>query len=670
MVARYLLITCLSVLFVNCSDPRPQYDTLEDYPVYPYADLGVTYTQTATIFKLWSPAAQEARLRLYDTDVREVAAHSTIRMQEVDGAWTAAVDNDQDGTYYTFEIKQNGRWLGEATDPYATAVGTNGLRGQVVNLLDTDPEGWETDRRPAFGRPTDAVLYELHLRDLSMDPNSGIEHKGKFLGLTERGTTTPRGDTTGLDHLVEMGVTHVHLLPSFDFLSVDESRPDSAQYNWGYDPQNYNVPEGSYSTDPAQGKPRIREFKQMVQALHAAGIRVVMDVVYNHTGRTTNSNFQLLIPDYFYRFNEDGTYSNASACGNEVASDRPMVRKFIRESLEYWVDEYHVDGFRFDLMGIHDIATMNDVSETLHGIDSTILLYGEGWTAGSSPLPDSLRALKVNTPELLRVAAFSDDVRDALKGSVFNHEERGFVSGATDRAESVRFGIVGATQHPQIAYDSVNYSKAPWARQPAQCVNYVSCHDNHTLWDRLAISNPGDSRATRERMQRLALATVLTSQGIPFLHAGTEMLRSKGGDENSYKSPDAVNAIKWEAKGRHAATVAYVRDLIALRKAHPAFRLGSTDAITQHLTFDKAEDDGQLITYRIQDAPADQWADIYVALNGKNARQEISLPEGVWQQVVDASEVNSQGIGEAVEGTIHLSPISANLFIRTAAPSR
>ena len=670
MVARYLLITCLSVLFVNCSDPRPQYDTLEDYPVYPYADLGVTYTQTATIFKLWSPAAQEARLRLYDTDVREVAAHSTIRMQEVDGAWTAAVDNDQDGTYYTFEIKQNGRWLGEATDPYATAVGTNGLRGQVVNLLDTDPNGWETDRRPAFGRPTDAVLYELHLRDLSMDPNSGIEHKGKFLGLTERGTTTPRGDTTGLDHLVEMGVTHVHLLPSFDFLSVDESRPDSAQYNWGYDPQNYNVPEGSYSTDPAQGKPRIREFKQMVQALHAAGIRVVMDVVYNHTGRTTNSNFQLLIPDYFYRFNEDGTYSNASACGNEVASDRPMVRKFIRESLEYWVDEYHVDGFRFDLMGIHDIATMNDVSETLHGIDSTILLYGEGWTAGSSPLPDSLRALKVNTPELLRVAAFSDDVRDALKGSVFNHEERGFVSGATDRAESVRFGIVGATQHPQIAYDSVNYSKAPWARQPAQCVNYVSCHDNHTLWDRLAISNPGDSRATRERMQRLALATVLTSQGIPFLHAGTEMLRSKGGDENSYKSPDAVNAIKWEAKGRHAATVAYVRDLIALRKAHPAFRLGSTDAITQHLTFDKAEDDGQLITYRIQDAPADQWADIYVALNGKNARQEISLPEGVWQQVVDASEVNSQGIGEAVEGTIHLSPISANLFIRTAAPSR
>ena len=628
MVARFVYLLSLSFIFVNCSDPRPQYDTLEDYPVYPYTDLGVTYTPTATTFKLWSPAAQEARLRLFDTDAREVAAHTTQNMQEVDGAWTTTVDGDQDGTYYTFEIKQNGRWLGEGTDPYATAVGTNGWRGQVVNLFSTDPAGWEADRRPAFGTPTDAVIYELHVRDLSIDPSSGIEHKGKFLGLTERGTTSPAGDTTGLDHLVELGVTHVHLLPSFDYWSVDEARLDSAQYNWGYDPQNYNVPEGSYSTDPADGKTRIREFKTMVKALHDVGIRVVMDVVYNHTGRTENSNFQLLIPDYFYRFNDDGTYSDASACGNEIASERPMVRKYIRESLEYWVDEFHVDGFRFDLMGIHDIATMNDVAETLHGIDSTILLYGEGWAAGSSPLPDRLRALKANTSQLTRIAAFSDDVRDALKGSVFEHEEQGFVSGATDRAESVRFGIVGATQHPQIAYDSINYSSAPWARQPSQCVNYVSCHDNHTLWDRLAISNPRAGRATRERMHRLALATVLTSQGIPFLHAGTEMLRTKGGNENSYNSADAVNAIKWEAKGQHAATVAYVRDLIALRKAHPAFRLGSTELIVQHLSFDRSMSDGQLVTYRIQDAPADQWSDIYVALNGKKCRPGARTARG------------------------------------------
>ena len=665
MARRLITVACFSLLLVSCSDPRPQYDSLDDYPVYPYADLGVTYTPGQTTFKLWSPAAQAARLRLFDTDVAGVKPHTTLDMDERDGAWTAVAPDDQAGTYYTFEIKQNGRWLGEATDPYATAVGTNGLRGQVVDLLATDPAGWEDDRRPAFGQPTDAVIYELHVRDLSIGEDSGIEHKGKFLGLTERGTTTPNGDTTGLDHLVEMGVTHVHLLPSFDYMSVDETRLDSAQYNWGYDPQNYNVPEGSYATDPADGRTRIREFKQMVQALHAAGIRVVMDVVYNHTGRTENSNFQLLIPDYFYRFNEDGTYSNASGCGNEIASERPMVRKFIRESLEYWVDEYHVDGFRFDLMGIHDIATMNEVSEALHGIDSTILLYGEGWTAGSSPLPDSLRALKVNTPELRRVAAFSDDVRDALKGSVFQHEEQGFVSGAENRAESVRFGIVGATQHPQIAYDSVNYSQAPWAPQPGQCVNYVSCHDNHTLWDRLAISNPRSSTADRKRMQRLALATVLTSQGIPFLHAGTEMLRSKGGDENSYKSPDAVNALKWTDKNKEAATVTYVRDLIALRRAHPAFRLGSTAAISRHLTFDPATD-GQLIGYRLRDAPGDQWTDLYVVLNGAPTTRQLSLPEGEWSVVVDGEQVNPQGIGEPLSGQTTVAPISANIFLRVA----
>ncbi len=666
MFPKIIFLACLSILLVNCSEPRPQYDTLADYPVYPYGDLGVTYAPASTTFKLWSPAAQEARLHLYDTDEAVTESRSTTDMDEVNGAWTVAVEGDLDGTYYTFEIKQNGRWLGEATDIYATAVGANGMRGQVVNVLETDPEGWEEDRAPAFVNPTDAVLYELHVRDFSIDPSSGIEHQGKFLGLTERGTTTPRGDTTGLDYLVQLGVTHVHLLPSFDFMSVDERKLDEPQYNWGYDPQNYNVPEGSYSTNPSDGKVRIREFKQMVKALHEAGIRVVMDVVYNHTGRTENSNFQLLIPDYFYRFAADGTFSNASACGNEIASERPMVRKFIRESLEYWVDEYHVDGFRFDLMGIHDIPTMNEISESLHGIDSTILLYGEGWKAGDSPLPDSVLALKKNTPRLRRVAAFSDDVRDALKGSVFDVEERGFVSGADNRAESVKFGIVGATRHPQIAYPSVNYSDAPWAPNPGQCVNYVSCHDNHTLWDRLAISNPRDGSAARERMQRLALATVLTSQGIPFLHAGTEMLRSKDGNENSYSSGDAVNAIKWDTKRLHPETVAYVRDLIALRKAHPAFRMGTTDVVTTHLAFTDTED-GQLIAYRIRDAPGDQWADIFVVLNGAEQSRSVVLPEGQWRQVVDGSTVDATQAGEKLlEGEIRVAGISANVLVRLA----
>ncbi|MBB4078546.1 pullulanase [Lewinella aquimaris] len=650
---------------MNCTDPRPQYNTLADYPVYPYADLGASYKPTATTFKLWSPAAQDARLKLYDSDDPEAEPASVVDMADKNGAWTTTVEEDLDGTYYTFQIKLNGRWLTEATDIYATATGTNGTRGQVVNLLDTDPAGWEDDRRPPFARPTDAVIYEMHVRDFSIDPASGISRKGKFLGLTERGTTTPRGDTTGLDYLVDLGITHVHLLPSFDFVSIDESKPDDTeQYNWGYDPQNYNVPEGSYATDPSNGKTRIREFKQMVKALHDAGIRVIMDVVYNHTGRTENSNFQLLIPDYFYRFNEDGTFSNASGCGNEIASERPMVRKFIRESLEYWVDEYHVDGFRFDLMGIHDIATMNEVSEALHGIDSTILLYGEGWTAGDSPLPDSLRALKKNTKKLTRVAAFSDDVRDGLKGSVFDVEERGFVSGAEDRAESVKFGIVGATAHPQVAYDSVNYSKAPWANQPTQCVNYVSCHDNHTLWDRLAISNPRDPDAVRERMQRLALATVLTSQGIPFLHAGTEMLRSKDGNENSYNSGDGVNAIRWDLVRQHATTGAYVRDLIALRKAHPAFRMGRTDLIAKHLTF-MPTGDGQLIVYRIQDAPGDQWSDILVLLNGAAERRSINLPKGQWRQVMNGERVVPTGISDdPISDEIRLTPQTANILVR------
>ena len=663
-LTRVLFLGCLTSLFVTCSDPRPQYDTLEDYPLYPYADLGLTYSAEAATFKLWSPAAQEARLHLYATDDPAAAAERTVDMDEIDGAWTARVDEDLAGTYYTFQIKRDGRWLAEATDIYARAVGTNGMRAQVINLLETDPEGWEQDRRPPFSAPTDAVIYELHVRDASVDPASGITHKGKFLGLTERGTTTPGGDTTGLDHLIDMGVTHVHLLPSFDFMSVDEAYPDSAQFNWGYDPQNYNVPEGSYATDPADGATRIREFKALVQAFHRAGIRVVMDVVYNHTGRTENSNFQLLVPDYFYRFNADGTYSNASGCGNEIASERPMVRKYIRESVEYWVDEYHIDGFRFDLMGIHDIATMNDISETIHGIDPTILLYGEGWTAGDSPLPDSLLALKRNTHRLTDIAAFSDDVRDALKGSVFHDEDRGFASGATDRAESVRFGIVGATRHPQIAYDSINYSHAPWAKSPAQCVNYVSCHDNHTLWDRLAISNASDGIATRQRMHRLALATVLTSQGIAFLHAGTEMFRTKGGDENSYKSSDAVNAIKWEEKGRHRATVDYVRDLIALRRGHPAFRMRATDTIARHLTFGEKAD-GQLITYRIQNAPGEDWADVLVALNAHAGRQEIALPPGTWRQVVDGTRVREAGLDDPqYTDRVRLDAISANVFVR------
>ncbi|NJC25090.1 type I pullulanase [Neolewinella antarctica] len=660
----FYFFLCPIVLFMtSCEPDRPVYNSLDEYPIYAFADLGVTYSPSATTFKFWSPAAQRARVKLYVTDQLEEEPDQTIDMKEVDGAWTATVDRNLDGVYYTYQIRVNGNWKAEATDPYARAVGTNGLRGQVVNLRDTDPDGWATDSKPIFGAKQNAILYELHVRDLSIDPNSGIEHKGKFLGLTERGTTTPSGLATGLDHLVEMGITHVHLLPSYDFFTVDESRPDDAQYNWGYDPQNYNVPEGSYSTDPADGKVRIREFKQMVMALHEAGIRVIMDVVYNHTGRSEDSHFQELIPDYFYRFRKDGTMSDASGCGNEIASERPMVRKYIRESVAYWMREYHVDGFRFDLMGIHDIATMNEISKQLHEIEPTVLLYGEGWMAAKSPLPDSLLALKANTARLDRIAAFSDDYRDGIKGSVFEHEEKGFVSGARNLEQTIRFGVVGATRHDQIAYDSVNYSSAPWAPEPTQAISYASCHDNHTLWDRLAISNPQDGSARREKMQRLALAMVLTSQGIPFLHAGSEMCRTKGGEENSYKSGDDVNAIKWKDKARHEKTLTYVKDLIALRKTHPAFRLGTTAAIQQHLNFIETEDD-QLVAYRIAGVPEDSWNDIIVLYNGAGNSKRLDLPEGKWAVMSQDGLVDTEGIGRPVMRRVTVAGASMTVLVQ------
>jgi len=629
----------------SCQEKQPVFESLDAYPVYPYADLGVTYTPESSTFKLWSPTATEVRINLYDSDDPAAEATNKLNMELVDGAWTKVGEGDLDGTYYTFQIKRNGNWGEEATDPYARATGTNGMRGQIVNLADTNPEGWASDKKPGLLAPTDAVLYELHVRDASIDPRSGITNKGKFLGLAERGTTTPQGDATGIDHLVELGVTHVHLLPSFDFMSVNEARPNDPQYNWGYDPQNYNVPEGSYSTDPSDGKVRIREFKTMVKAMHDAGIRVVMDVVYNHTGRSGDSHFQHLIPGYFYRFNEDGSMSNASACGNEIASDRPMVRKYIRESVEYWANEYHIDGFRFDLMGIHDITTMNEISQSLHAIDPSILIYGEGWKAGDSPLPDSLLALKANTKELLNIAAFSDDLRDGLKGSVFVHDEQGFVSGARGKDHSIRFGVVGSTKHPQVDYKAVNYSDAPWAKEPGQCINYVSCHDNHTLNDRLAISNPTEGMGRRAGMHRLALAIVLTSQGIPFLHAGSEMLRSKNKDENSYKSGDGINMINWGSKRAQKETFTYVRDLIALRKAHPAFRMGSTNLIGKHLVFTDTKDD-QLVIYQVHDAPGDEWEDILVIFNGSKEPRTIDFPAGNWKQVVSGREVNTEGIGK------------------------
>ncbi len=639
LFALFILAACMKNIYQEVS-----LLTFTDYPVYDKSDLGLQYSKQASSFKLWAPSANEARLNLYESD------HSTTPIKKVSleitnaGTWLTTIKGDLKGQYYTFQTKVNGVWGKEVPDPYVKAVGVNGKRGQIIDLKDTNPPNWGKEVRPPLSSFSDIIIYELHVRDLSMHPNSGIQTKGKFLGIIESGTTNPDGLATGLDHLKELGVTHIHLLPSYDFLSVDESRPEDNEFNWGYDPQNYNVPEGSYATNPSDGAVRIKEFKQLVKTLHENGLRVILDVVYNHTGATEESNFNQLVPGYYYRQNESGGFSDASACGNETASDRPMMRKFIRESVKYWVEEYHIDGFRFDLMGIHDIETMKQVAATVQSIDPSIFVYGEGWTAGDSPLPEPQRALKKHTSRISGVAAFSDDMRDAVKGHVFTATERGFASGKSAQEESVKFGIIASTQHPQVDYEKVNYSNAPWAAQPTQTINYVSCHDNHTLWDRLLNSQPDISEEERINMHLLANTIVLTSQGIPFLHAGVEMLRTKEGVENSYKSPDSINRLDWSRKTKYKQVFDYYKALIQLRKNHPAFRMPTTEMIQNHLSFLELEEPN-LIGYRITDhANGDDWKEIVVFFNGNQIAKSVTIPSGNWKVALEGAAINESGL--------------------------
>lgn len=646
---------------ISCSEKQTQveYASFDEYPIYEDNDLGVSVNEASAKAKIWSPAAESVKIRIYDTGLGSEAVEEKEMRRGESGTWSTELQGDYLNKYYTFQIKQDGQWLGERPDVYAKAVGANGMRGMFVDMAATDPEGWENDIRPPIDNYGDILLYELHIRDLSTHPNSGIENKGKFLGLTESGTKSPDGLSTGLDHIKELGATHIHLLPSFDFRTIDETTLEKNDFNWGYDPQNYNTPEGSYSTNPSDGKVRIKEFKKMVQTLHDNGLRVVMDVVYNHTGETEKSVFNTLVPGYYYRQNEDGTFSDASACGNETASDRTMMRKYMVESVKYWVEEYHVDGFRFDLMGIHDIETMNMISEELRKIDPTIFIYGEGWTAGSTPLPQEKQAIKANTHKLDSIAAFSDDIRDGLKGPWSNHEEPGFVSGKEGLKESIKFGIVASTQHPQIDYEAVNYSNAPWASEPYQTITYVSCHDNHTLYDKLKISNPEASEEKLIDMHKLAITTVLTSQGIPFLHAGTELLRTKDGEENSYKSPDLVNQLDWTRKSVYKDLHDYYQALIRLRKSHPAFRMQTNELIQKHIEFLDTEGE-TLVAYVIKDnANGDEWKNILVILNGGRSSAKVGLPEGNWNLALNKAEINENGISIGHSGSVSIKGTSA-----------
>lgn len=662
----FLLLLLLIILLFACRSLSPvPVGAFADYPEYTGSDLGMNYTPQRTIFKLWAPSAAAVRLHLYAAGESRNAEQTVLLKKGAAGVWQATLEGDQKGKFYTVQVQHAGRWLAETPDPYVKAVGTNGRRGQIVDLAATNPPNWAQDKRPEQKNFNDIILYELHVRDASISPTSGIRDKGKFLGLTEKGTKSPDGLATGLDHLRELGITHVHLLPVFDFRSIDESRPQDNRYNWGYDPEHYNAPEGSFSTNPADGAVRIREFKQLVQALHAAGIRVVMDVVYNHTGGPNDQSvFNRIEPGYYYRQKPDGSWSDASACGNETASERPMVRRFMLESMKYWVQEYHIDGFRVDLMGIHDIETMNRISAALHAIDPTIFLYGEGWTAGSSPLPDALRALKANTSKLDRIAAFSDDMRDAIRGHVFTPTQKGFISGNPDLKESLKFGIVASVQHPQVQYDKVNYSKAPWAPEPFQTITYAECHDNHALWDRLAISAPEANETERIRMQKLAAAIILTSQGVPFLHAGTEMLRTKKGVENSFESPDSINQIDWSRKARYAEVLDYYKNLIRLRKNHPAFRLTSAEQIRKHLRFLDTVDPN-FVAYQISDhANGDTWRDILVLHNGSGILQDFTLPAGQWTVALDLKAMNEKGLRTMRNNMVQVQPISTMVLFR------
>lgn len=639
-----------------------RFSTREFEEAYSYHgnDLGAVWTKEATRFCLWAPTASQVVLNLYRTGDKEDLFDTVMMEQDSRGVWRKMLQGDWNGIYYTYSVTVDDE-TNEAVDPYARAVGVNGKRGMVINLAETNPEGFVTEKRPAFHGATNAIIYELHIRDFSADSSSGMRYKGKYLAFTEEETVNSYGDKTGIDYLQELGITHVHLLPAFDFATVDEARLQEPQYNWGYDPENYNVPEGSYSTDPYHGEVRIMEFKRMVMALHRKGIRVIMDMVFNHTMEGERSNFNRIVPGYYYRMTPEGNFSNASGCGNETASERVMMRKFMIDSVLYWAKEYHIDGFRFDLMGVHDIHTMNEIRQALNEVAPGILVYGEGWTGGTSVLPYWKRALKDNMKNMNSgIAAFNDNIRDSIKGSVFNHYEKGFVSGQNGLEESIKCGIAGAVWHQDVDYGrTIGY---PWAAEPTQTVNYVSAHDNLTLWDKLSLSNLEDSRDNRVRMNLLAAAIMFTCQGIPFLQAGEEFLRSKplneegtAFDDNSYRSSDAINSLKWDNVTVNREVVEYYKGLIAFRKAHRGLRMAEAEELRENLRFlDWTQPN--VVTFIISNNTE---GDICVILNGNNEARTVTIPKGDWRIYARGKVAGTKALGVSPGGDVTVEAISA-----------
>ncbi len=653
----FLMMACV---MAGCMEKeRVIYESFDAYPVRKGSLSEMEYTPSVTSFHLWSPNADEVRLMLYE-EAEGGHAFQTHHMKlGDDGTWHVDVNEDLKGKFYAFNVKMQDEWLGDTPGLFAKAVGINGHRGAIIDMVQTNPTGWENDRKPVLRSVADVVVYEMHHRDFSIDASSGIEHKGQFLALTEQGTQSPEGLTTGIDHLKELGVTHVHLLPSYDYASIDEHTFKDSHYNWGYDPQNYNVPDGSYATDPTQPVTRIMEFKQMVQALHQAGIRVVLDVVYNHTYNAATSAFEKTVPGYFYRMKPDGTFANGSGCGNETASNRPMMRKFMVESVLYWMREYHLDGFRFDLMGIHDIATMNEIRQEAQKLDPQVLIYGEGWAAETPQYAADSLAMKANIARMPGIAAFCDEMRDGLRGPWDDDKKGAFLAGFPGHEESIKFGIVGAISHPQVKMDEVNYSNKAWAQEPVQMMSYVSCHDDMCLVDRLRTSVTDLKGNDLEKLDMLAQTAVLTSQGIPFIFAGEEVMRDKKFVHNSFQSPDSVNAINWHNKAKYQWVFNYYKGLIAMRKHHPAFRLGSAELVRQHLEFLPVEGSG-VVAFRLKDhAGGDAWDNIIVVLNARRETAKIEVPEGKYVAVVKDGWVNENGIGTIYGPILNIAPETA-----------
>nr|WP_232369879.1 MULTISPECIES: type I pullulanase [Prevotella] len=601
----------------------------------------VTYTPSQTIFKLNAP--QKPVVRIY-ADGLQGAPLRVVGMKKIGrDLWSTTIRGNLKGRFYTFDIGK-----GETPGIFAKAVGVNGRRGAIIDWSTTQPAGWENDKRPVSKSVHDLVIYELHHRDFSIDASSGITNKGKFLALTE-----PRA----IEHLKKLGITAVHILPSFDYASVDETKLDQPQYNWGYDPLNYNVPEGSYSTNPYDPAARVKEFKQMVMALHKAGIRVFLDVVYNHTFDIAGSNFERTYPGYFYRYAKDGQPGNGSGCGNETASERPLMRQFMIESVKYWVNEYHIDGFRFDLMGVHDIETMNAIRAEVSKIDPHLFIYGEGWSAGSCVYPQEKLAMKGHMAQLPGIAAFSDNIRDALRGPFSDDTKGAFLAGIAGEEESLKFGIVGGIAHPEVDMSKVNYDKKAWTAEPVQHISYVSCHDDMCLVDRLRAEMPGISDEELIRLDLLAQTAVFTSQGVPFILSGEEMLRDKKGVHNSYNSPDSINRLDWNNLKRYPQVFDYYSRLIRLRKNHPAFGSGSAADVRARLSFLPTQD--CLVGFMLTDYPGEPWKRIVVLLNGSRESRTVDIPAGEYTVVCRNGVIREEGMGSQQGGTVTVAPQSA-----------